>query len=159
MRYILLAAAFTAMVWAKGTVVVHGSSTLHDWTMTSHAVTVHMAEKNNKVKELTASLVIETLKSGDEALDNNAYEAFKVDRKSPITFTLIEQKKDGSLDGLITIGDHEKRVVVTPDSIENGVIKGSFKAKMSSFGVEPPTMFFGMLKVDDEIDINYTISE
>jgi hypothetical protein len=159
MRYILLLTAFIAVVWAKGIIEVYGTSTLHDWTMTSNAVAVHMKEENNTLKALQVSLAIESLKSGDETMDNNAYEAFKVDRKSPITFTLIAQKKDGSLEGLITIGERETKVVVKPDSIENGVIKGSFKTKMSLFAVEPPTFFFGMLNTGDEIEIKYTVSE
>lgn len=159
MRYVLLLTVFAAVVWAKGIIEVHGTSTLHDWTMASHDVTVHMEEENNTIKALKVSLVIETLKSGDGAMDDNAYRALKADRKSPITFTLTAQKKDGSLEGVITIGDRETKVVVTPDSIENGVITGSFKTKMTSFGVKPPAFMFGMLKTGDAIEITYTVSE
>ena len=159
MRYVLLLAAFAAVVWAKGIIEIHGTSTLHDWTMASHDVTMQMEEENNTITALKVSLVIETLKSGDEGMDDNAYKALKADRKSPITFTLIKQKKDGSLEGVITIGDRETKVVVTPDSIDNGVITGSFKTKMTAFGVKPPTFLFGMLKTGDAIKITYTVSE
>jgi len=159
MRYILLLTAFAAVVWAKGIIEVHGTSTLHDWTMASHDVSVQMEEENSTIKALKVSLIIETLKSGDGAMDDKAYKAFKADRKSPITFTLTQQKKDGSLEGVITIGSRETRVAVMPDSIENGVITGSFKTKMSRFGVEPPSFMFGMLKAGDAIEITYRVSE
>ncbi|MCJ7764314.1 MAG: hypothetical protein MUP09_00020 [Thiovulaceae bacterium] len=159
MKFSLLLLIFAGILWAEGSVEVHGTSTFHDWEMVSHSAVVHMKEKHNQIKELKVSIVIETLKSGSDGMDENAYKVFDVDRKSPIIFTLIEQKADGSLDGLITIGKHEKRVTVIPDSIDNGVIRGSFKEKMSIFGVEPPTFFLGMMSTGDEIEIIYTISK
>lgn len=159
MKYLLFLLIFAGTVWAEGSIEVHGTSTFHDWEMVSHSAIVDLKEEKNQIKELKVSIVIETLKSGNDSLDENAYEAFDVDRKSPITFRLIEQKADGSLDGLITIGKHEKRVTVIPDSIDNGVIKGSFKEKMSSFGVEPPTFFLGMMSTGDDIEIKYTVSK
>jgi hypothetical protein len=139
MRFLLLLTLLAGMAWAKGSVEVRGTSTLHDWKMVSNAVTVEMQKDGGAIEALTVSLPIESLKSGDDAMDENAYEAFDADPETPITFTLFTQRPDGSLDGLITIGKHEKRVIVMPDSVENGVIRGSFKEKMSSFGVKPPT--------------------
>ena len=159
MKYLLFLLIFAGIVWAEGSVEVHGTSTFHDWEMVSHSAVVHMQEENNQIKALTVSIAIDTLKSGNNGMDENAYKAFDVDRKSPITFRLIEQKADGSLDGLITIGKHEKRVTVMPDSIDNGVIKGSFKEKMSSFGVKPPTFFFGVMRTGDDIEIIYAVSK
>ena len=147
------------MVWAKGVIEVRGTSSLHDWKMVSHSVSAYMTKENGTIKTLRVSVVIETLKSENDALDNDAYASFEADRICPIVFTLSAQKQDGSLEGVIKIGSHEKRVVVMPDRIENGMIAGTFKAKMSSFGIEPPSLFAGLLSVDDEIEITYTISD
>jgi len=159
MRHILFLTLFAAIVWAKGTVEVRGTSSLHDWKMVSHAVSAYMTKENGTIKTLRVSVVIETLKSDNEALDSDAYAAFGVDRKCPVVFTLAEQKQDGSLEGVIRIGCHEQRVTVMPDRIEDGVIAGAFKAKMSSFGIKPPSLFAGMLTVEDTIEITYTISD
>jgi len=159
MKHIVLLMAVTAAVWATGTIEVRGTSSLHDWKMVSHAVSAYMVQENSKIKTLQVAMVIETLKSENDTLDNDAYMAFGVDQECPVLFTLSAQKTDGSLEGVIRIGRHEKKVVVMPDRIENGVVTGAFKAKMSSFGVKPPTLFAGMLSVDDAIEITYTISD
>jgi hypothetical protein len=147
------------MAWAKGSVEVRGTSTLHDWTMVSNAVTVTMEREGDAIEALTVSLPVNSLKSGDAAMDGNAYEAFDADPETPITFTLFQQRPDGSLEGLITIGSHKKRVIVMPDSVENGVIRGAFEEKMSSFGVKPPTFLFGAMRTGDAIEIHYRVSE
>jgi hypothetical protein len=159
MKHIVFLMALTAAVWAEGVIEVHGTSSLHDWKMVSHTVHAYMTKENDKIKTLQVSMAIETLKSDNEALDNDAYAAFEVDRECPVLFTLSGQKQDGSLEGVIRIGRDEKRVEVMPERIENGMITGAFKAKMSSFGVKPPSLFGGLMKVDDAIEITYTISD
>ena len=158
MKHIAFLMALTAAVWAGGTVVVSGTSSLHDWKMVSHAVSAYMQNEDGKLKTLQVAMVIDTLKSGNEALDEDAYAAFKVDRECPVLFTLSAQKQDGSLEGVIRIGRREKRVVVMPERMANGTLAGTFKAKMSGFGVKPPSLFAGMMTVDDTIEITYTIS-
>ena len=159
MKSMLFWMLFAVAVLAEGTVEVRGSSSLHDWKMVSHAVKAYMQQENGRLKTLQVSMVIETLKSDNEALDEDAYAAFKVDRECPVLFTLSAQKPDGSLEGVVRIGSHEKRVAVIPERMENGKLTGSFKAKMSSFGVEPPTLFAGMMTVDDTVEITYTVTD
>jgi hypothetical protein len=118
-----------------------------------------MEREGDAIEALTVSLPVNSLKSGDAAMDGNAYEAFDADPETPITFTLFQQRPDGSLEGLITIGSHKKRVIVMPDSVENGVIRGAFEEKMSSFGVKPPTFLFGAMRTGDAIEIRYRVSE
>lgn len=154
-----LLALCSTLLLAKGTIEVHGTSTLHDWHMTSNSVAVDMEKNNNKIEKLFVSVIIDTLKSGDEDLDETAYDTLKADPKSAITFELKEHKADGSFDGVFKIGDNEQAVNVMPDSIENGVIKGTLKAKMTSFGIEPPTFLFGAMTTGDEVTVKYTISQ
>jgi len=159
MKAILFLMAVMQTVWAAGSIEVNGTSSLHDWSMASDRVSVYMVEENDTLKTLQVALVIETLKSGNEALDNDAYEAFGVDRACPVLFTLRSQNEDGSLDGVMRIGRHETRVVAVPDRREDGVISGTFKTKMSRFGITPPSLFAGMMVVDDTVGIRYTISD
>lgn len=159
MRQMLWLMVLSAMGWAAGVIEVRGTSSWHDWTMVSDTVPVYMETENGSVKTLRASMVIETLKSDNEALDDDAYGAFSVERDCPAVFTLSAQERDGSLNGVIKIGRHEKRVVLLPDRIENGTISGTFKVKMSSLGVTPPSLFAGMLTVEDTIEVRYTITD
>ncbi|WP_345969449.1 hypothetical protein WCX72_08870 [Sulfurimonas sp. HSL1-6] len=159
MKHILFLMAVMQTVWAAGSIEVNGTSSLHDWKLASESVRVYMVQENGRVETLQVALVIETLKSGNEALDNDAYEAFGVDRECPVLFSLRAQKEDGSLEGVMRIGRHEQRVAATPDRMEEGVISGTFKTKMSRFGITPPSLFAGMMTVDDTVGIRYTISD
>jgi hypothetical protein len=159
MNPFLLLCIFAGSVWAGGSIQIYGTSSLHDWELVSHSPTVRMREANGTIEALDVSLVIETLKSGSESMDKNTYKAFGVDQKSAITFTMIRQNADGSLEGLITIGARQKKVNVIPDSVENGVIMGSFDENMSGFGIEPPTFLFGMMSTGDKVKIQYSIEK
>ena len=159
MKRLLFLPILAAAAWAAGSVEVRGTSTFHDWTMTSRAVTVRMQREGGAIEALTVSFPVDSLKSGDAAMDKNAYEAFDVTPETPIAFTLTGQRADGALEGVIAIGPHRKSVLLMPDSVENGVISGSFREKMSSFGVKPPTFLFGVMRTGDEVEIVYKVSE
>lgn len=156
-KIILALAVLSSFVFAKGVVEVHGTSTLHDWVMISKSVDVNYKEEAGKTSVLEASFVIETLKSDDDSLDEVAYETLDVDIKSSISFKLIKQNEDGTLDGIFKIGSKEQKVTVTPDVNNSKVIKGTLKSKMTSFGIEPPTFLFGAMSAGDEVTVKYTI--
>ncbi|WP_345987240.1 hypothetical protein WCX18_08860 [Sulfurimonas sp. HSL1-2] len=159
MKAILFLMAVMQAVWAAGSIEVNGTSSLHDWSMASDTVRVYMVQENGRVETLQVALAIETLKSGNEALDNDAYEAFGVDRACPVLFTLRSQNADGSLEGVMRIGRHETPVVATPDRMEEGVVSGTFETKMSRFGITPPSLFAGMMVVDDTVRIRYRVAD
>jgi len=159
MKYLLFLIALTAAGWAGGVIEVRGTSSLHDWKMVSHAVSAVMQQENGRIKTLQVSVVLETLKSDNEALHNDAYAAFGVARECPAVFTLSARKADGSLEGVIRIGRRENRITVMPDRMEEGAVAGAFKTQMRRFGVTPPSLFGGILTVEDTIEITYSISD
>ncbi|PHQ65984.1 MAG: hypothetical protein COB99_00855 [Sulfurimonas sp.] len=156
-KLILILAIFSTFVFAQSSVEVLGTSTLHDWKMASESLEVSMAQENGKFTKLDVSMIIETLKSGDSGLDDNAYEAMKIDKYSTISFSLLEQKDDGSIVALFKVLDKEQKKVLKPDLIEDGHIAGSFKVKMTTFGIEPPSFLFGAMSAGNEITIKYDI--
>ena len=72
--------------------IVSGTSTLHDWSMTSNAAKASARieiENQNLINilSLEVNLVTENLKSKNKRMDKNAYKALKTNLFPEITFT------------------------------------------------------------------------
>src|SRR5689334_20539 len=91
---LVLAIAFSSLnVLAQGryvqsntsTISIDGTSTLHEWSMTSKEVLCDAVFESNsegnpvRLTSLVVTLPAESLKSGKSAMDKNAYNALKTD--------------------------------------------------------------------------------
>jgi polyisoprenoid-binding protein YceI len=147
---------------------IAGTSTLHDWTMTSsgatYTATLEVADGALiKVESVTVKLPAESLKSNEKAMDKNAYKSLNTDKYKEITFQLTSSKVSQNkitCTGNLTISGTTKPVDVdvTYES-RNGsyYIKGSKKIKMTDYKVVPPTFMFGTIKTGDEITISFDV--
>ncbi len=155
---------------AESYLVVAGTSTLHNWTMTSKEMQFQTSFENGsdgiplKVKSLSLSLSPESLKSEHKAMDKNAYSALKTDKFKTITFaitTATVQKDIITCSGNLTIAGVTKPVSIEATCKLNptGTLRctGSKTIKMSEFQVEPPTFMFGSVKTGDEITISFNM--
>ena len=153
----------------KGTVIVKGTSTMHDWEMTSASTKGFIkaeieGSKVNSVSEVSFSITAETLKSGKSGMDKNAYKAIKTESHKEITFTSKSVSIDGdkiSAKGTLKIAGTSKQATITGKYVVNGgtvSIKGSTSFKMTSYNVEPPTAMFGSIKTGDEIEISFDVN-
>jgi hypothetical protein len=152
------------------TVIVAGTSTMHDWTMESkqsnYTATFEVNADGTPSKLSTVSVVIpaESLKSKENAMDKNAYKSLKTDKYKEITFQLTSSKITGntiSCSGNLTISGTTKPVDVDVTyEVVNGalVCKASKKFKMTDFKVEPPTFMFGAIKTGDEITVSFNVT-
>ncbi|AHM63427.1 tRNA modification GTPase [Flammeovirgaceae bacterium 311] len=158
----------------KSTVQVEGTSTMHDWTMTSSAVqgTVvldQQAGKLNTIKQANLKLSAESLKSGKDAMDKNAYKALNTNKHKDIGFVLnsiksIEQVNGATkiiANGTVTIAGVSKAETIEllgkVDSKGAVSFQGSKAIKMSEYGVEPPSFMFGSVTTGDAITIKFNI--
>lgn len=156
---------------------VHGDSTLHAWRSDAKAVTL-TAELSTtqapKASELLALLkagalsrlelkvLVEGLRSPEGAgMDKNTWRALESKLYPEITFSLDRYTvKDEGVEakGKLSIHGVTKDVVLTGVlGVENeGVhVKGKYGLKMSDYGVKPPVIMLGAIKVKDEISIAY----
>jgi hypothetical protein len=158
-KLIVILAIFSTLAFAKSTVEVLGTSTVHDWKMVTNSIAVDMVQNNGKFTKLDVSFIAKTLKSGDEGLDDTAYESMEVDDESTVSFSLSEQKDDKTIVGTVSFLEKELSVTNMPTLSEAGHISGSFNVKMTDFGIVPPTFLFGAMSAGDDLTIKYDITK
>lgn len=148
---------------------VSGTSTIHDWEMsTQHAsgeaiITVN----NNKVtdiEKLEIIMSVRTLKSAKAQMDNNAYKALDETKYPHITFKLIEvleiNEKTIKASGNLSIGGKTKLITLTVNYriFENRIaLSGNYAIKFTDFSLEPPTAVFGTIKTGNDLLLSYNV--
>ena len=153
---------------------VEGTSTLHNWTMTSDKSKCNASFNfnGNNIVSLTFlefTVPVESLKSENKGLDKNAYKALKSSTYPEINFTSSNAKISKSADafsitlnGKLTISGVTKDVIVMALAKFNSNDKtisttGSFKIKMSEYKVQRPSVMFGTIKASDEVVVKFNI--
>lgn len=154
-------------------VTMEGTSTLHDWHMTSEQGVTNVSfsfdgASLTAMPSLIFSIPVETLKSGTKGLNKNAYKALNAEKHPTITFasSAYTIRANGtnswvvSIKGKLTIAGVSKDVVfavvcnVNPTD-QSIAANGSYKLKMSDFDVDAPSFMFGAMKTGDEVNIKF----
>ncbi|PAF46035.1 hypothetical protein [Helicobacter sp. 11S02629-2] len=149
-----------SFAFAGGHVEVLGTSTLHDWKMQSSELKVNMQGTEGKPSKLEVSMVAETLKSTEgKSMDKNAYKAMHVTPESVITYVMKSyDPATNTLSGVVNLNGKDVDISTQPKIATDKEIEGSFKTKITDFGIVPPKFMLGAMKVGDEITINYKIT-
>lgn len=156
-------------------VTIKGTSTLHDWDMTSSssAVKATFTVSNDQVTDINAlsfNVSAESLKSSKSGLDKNAYKALKTGTHKQITFTMTSGKVTPgsggnfkvSVTGNLTIAGTAKATTIQGTGVYNPAdksisVKGSTRFNMTEYKVTPPTVMMGTIKTGDSITIDYNV--
>lgn len=159
-----------------GKVTIQGTSTLHDWDMTSSKgqtkATFTIADDQvTGISALTFTVQAESLKSSKNGLDKNAYKALSTDKHKQITFTMTSGKvtSEGgnkfkvTATGNLNIAGTSKPTTITATGQYNPsskaiTVSGSTKFKMTQYNVKPPTVMMGTIKTGDDITIDYQVT-
>lgn len=141
---------------------VTGTSTMHDWTMTSNTGTFSANVSGNTLTDISYTLGAKTLKSGKGAMDSNAYKAMEADKYPNITFTATSVNVGkGTITGKLKVTNVTKTVSfpVTVAKSGNGyTITGTETIKMSDYGVTPPSFMMNTVKTGNDIKITVNVS-
>lgn len=158
---------------ASSSLVVAGTSTLHDWEIDAESIkgTASIDPANlDKLSNLKFTVIVEELESGKGAMNKNTYEALEEKDHPEITYTLTKVnnvtpagsgKYKLSTTGNLSIAGTTKPVnmeVVATTSGSGVVFTGEYPMKMTTFNVDPPTAVFGTIKTGDEITIKFTVN-
>jgi polyisoprenoid-binding protein YceI len=164
-----------------GTLSVLGDSTLHKWTTTTStvAMTFTLADgapasladaiKASKVKGLEVRIPVVSLKSGESGLDKNMRAAMTADKFPEVAFKLgtyeLGKPGDGGTivaktTGDLTIAGQTKTVTMDVEftlGAGTAEAKGSYTLNMSDYGIKPPTLMLGTIKVRDPVTIRFDL--
>ncbi|MBN2615073.1 MAG: YceI family protein [Bacteroidales bacterium] len=153
---------------------ISGTSSLHEWHMKLDALNCkimgeQVSGKDLVLKNIDFEAKVSNLKSNESSImDNKAYKAMKEGKYPTISFTgnqvytlpLSKDQFSGTVSGMLSIAGKKKQVEFNiKGNSENGVItvEGDYPLKMTDFGIDPPTAFFGTLKTGDQIKVHFKI--
>jgi polyisoprenoid-binding protein YceI len=154
---------------AKPLLKLSGTSSLHDWDMTSETATGKLVAtvENNKltaIKSLTVEMPAESIKSGKSGMDKNAYKAIQTDRFKTIKFELKSATKqvDGTWNftGTFTIAGVAKQVTLKAKETATAgqyAFEGTYSFKLTDYKVTPPTALMGTVKTGDDVKISFKV--
>lgn len=153
-----------------------GTSTIHDFTCHAKKMQGEVSiqgdlfapDKSGKLNMVSLVIPVKHIENDDDDLTENMHEAFKLEDHANITFKLVkadlldvnknivEIKAKGNL----KISGISKVVYFNLTIKKKGnalTVKGSTSIKMSHYGIDPPSMFFGAVTTDDEVKISFIL--
>lgn len=159
---------------------IAGTSTLHDWTCDVESIEGRLEARSDTsgtaaIQTLTSTQVSIPVKSIDcdkDRMNRNLYEAMEAKKYPTILFSLDEATVSALPDsaetwmnvdatGELIIAGTRKTVdlPVKAQHMGNGSFRfvGSTSFKMSTFGVEPPSVMLGTIKTGDEVTISFDV--
>ena len=152
-----------------------GTSTTHNWAMTAHSFTgnatmaVSSSGQLSAVSALNLVLPVQNLKGDHDGMNTNAYKALKSDQFKDITFKLTSAKVTSSgakkyniaVLGSLTIAGVTKPVTLNTAATvnTNGTVScsGSVPILLSNYGVKPPSLMLGTMKVGNAMTLKYNL--
>ncbi|MBN2280116.1 MAG: YceI family protein [Candidatus Marinimicrobia bacterium] len=163
-----------SLTGTNNSVVVSGTSSLHDWEMILSGF--NASTKLNQQDD--GSMVLESavftanannLSSDNSLMDKKAHEALNAKKAPEISFRQSETvtipaggEKSLRIKGNLKIAGQSKLVTipvnVTPQSNGTLLVKGILPITMSDYKMDPPTAMFGTVKAGDEVKVNFNIS-
>ncbi len=156
-------------------VSVAGTSTLHDWSMDSRSISgeadMELSADNKilSIKAVKLEIPVQSLKSGKDGMDKNAYEALKASKHPTILFQLKDFEEittSGGASVMEVRGNLSIAGKTRPESIlvkyrtdKNGnlYLSGSKDIEMTDYGVTPPEVMFGTVKTGNSITIKFDL--
>jgi polyisoprenoid-binding protein YceI len=101
-------------------------------------------------------------------MNEHMRKALKAEKYPTITFRVasydLAKAADGldvTLNGTLTLGGVEKPITInaTAKPGENGtlLVSGTREVRMTEFGLKPPTLMLGTMKVDERIKVGFDV--
>ncbi len=158
-----LSLAKTSKVWVDGTSNVRSFSC----TATKLQADVNAepsADPASAVKSATLVIPVNGLDCRNGTMNEHMRKALKVSANPQIKWRMTSYRVEGTsvvIQGFLTIAGKENPIELQGSgSADNGVlrVKGSKKFKMTEYGVKPPTMMFGTMRVNDPVTVGFDIA-
>lgn len=162
------------------TLIIKGTSTIHDWEADVEEMDIEIAlepanlqkdSMTNPVESFSITVPVESIESGKGGMNRKIYGALKKDDYPQIKFELnkailadamaspdsFELKSTGAL----TIKGNTQEIVFpvkgTRMDGNNFRFEGSYSLNMKDYDVDPPSAMFGTIKSGEEVEIVFNI--
>lgn len=156
---------------AKSTFEVAGTSNIHDWVMrstegTGSAILTITDSKLTDIKNLTITLLAESIKSSKTSMDDVAYESLDTKTHRNIRYVLKSADKINEttwmLTGTYTIAgvskDYKTQIRITSNDNGTFTLQGSNRMTFVDFEMTPPTAALGVVKAGKELTVLFNIT-
>lgn len=147
---------------------INGSSTIHDWTVTSNSMKGSLGIDGDTLKNLIFQVEVAEIKSErGAAMDKKMHAALKMEDYPEVSFRFQGMKEEAGsentvqIHGMLKIAGVEKEVDILSDFQKmegNYLIKGSKEIKLQDFDMVPPTAMFGQIIVGDNVTIDFGLT-
>lgn len=171
----------------KSTMVISGTSTIHDWESEVKDFSSELKiepnlfaqQKGADIEEglkTSVSVSVESIESGKSGMDDKTYKALEKDEHPNIEYELISSEiissnstgNDGPVKfelnttGELTIKGVTKEIEmnVEGEKTEDGSLhfKGDKELDMETFKVDPPSAMFGTVKAGKMVTVSYDLT-
>ena len=172
----MMIAALAALVTSSGTQLepdsrlwVKGGSTVRDWecaaTVINSAIDTNLnADIATLVSSAQVNVPVAKLECGNGKMNDHMRKALKAEANANIQFALTSYKvtgTTGTLYGKLTIAGAPKQIEI-PATIteEKGLVrvKANKQIKMTEWGVKPPSLMLGAMKVEDAVTVGFDVT-
>jgi hypothetical protein len=159
---------------SSSTLILEGTSNLHDWEMKAVSMKGNLfatLEKGKPVviQEVQFSLPAGDIVSGNSIMDNKTQKALNTEKHRSITFTLSEPLDldpgnnafSGTARGNLTVSGISRDISLPFTAFLNDdnslKITGTKMINMRDFKVDPPTAMMGALKTGEQVNVRFSI--
>ena len=147
---------------------LEGTSTVRSYKCTAgkldvSAVGEPAAPPTEIVKSASLVVPVAQLDCGNKTMNEHMRKALKADKFQQISWKMTSYDVQGTsvtVDGKLTIAGKENAIQLKgTGTAENGVIrfKGSKQFKMTEYGVKPPSLMLGTMKVGDPVTVSFDL--
>ena len=115
------------------------------------------------VKTASLSIPVKQIDCKNGKMNDHMRDALKAEKNPNITWKLSSYRVDGTavvINGTLTIAGRENPIELKgTGAATNGTItlKGTKVLKMTEFGVKPPSLMFGTMKVADPVTVSFDL--
>lgn len=155
----------------SGTIVIEGTSNIHDWEMDAEKFSSQLTATENleTISNLELKVVVDGLKSGKGGMDKNAYKALNEDDYKTIVFKSTEISIEKTADntykavakGQLSMAGANKNVSIPfslKSSGQNLKLEAEHTIDMTNYDIDPPKAMFGTIKTGKEVTINFELT-
>jgi polyisoprenoid-binding protein YceI len=147
---------------------LEGTSTVRSYKCTASKVDVAVSAEpddapGEMVKSASLTVPVASLECGNRTMNEHMRKALKSTDNPQITWKMTSYEVQGTdvvVKGNLTIAGKENAIELHGAGVaENGTIrfKGSKKFNMTEYGVKPPSLMLGTMKVRDPVTVSFDL--